>query len=81
MSKLFGKLILKKNVAFGMLRHVALVRTDVSEECGNSVIRVTRIDELETTLTITINRCTLRINTSQKMAFITVTAVRTKTLH
>jgi hypothetical protein len=30
----------------GMLRHVALVRTDVSEELGASIIRVTRIGEL-----------------------------------
>jgi hypothetical protein len=28
-----------------MLRHVALVRTDVSEELSISIIRVTRIDE------------------------------------
>jgi hypothetical protein len=32
-----------------MLRRVALVRTDVSEEPGASFIKVTRIDELETT--------------------------------
>jgi hypothetical protein len=31
-----------------MLRHVALVRTDVSEECSASIIRVTRIGELVT---------------------------------
>jgi hypothetical protein len=29
-----------------MLRHVALVRTDVSEELSTSFIKVTRIDEL-----------------------------------
>jgi hypothetical protein len=34
----------------GMLRRVALVRTDVSEEVGGSFIRVTRIGELGTTL-------------------------------
>jgi hypothetical protein len=34
----------------GMLRRVALVRTDVSEELSASFIRVTRIDELGTTL-------------------------------
>jgi hypothetical protein len=34
----------------GMLRCVALVRTDVSEELGASTIRVTRIGELGTTL-------------------------------
>jgi hypothetical protein len=31
-----------------MLHHVALVRTDVSEELGASIIRVTRFDELGT---------------------------------
>jgi hypothetical protein len=34
----------------GMLRHVALVRTDVSEELRASIIRVTKISELGTTL-------------------------------
>jgi hypothetical protein len=33
----------------GMLRRVTLVRTDVSEEVNASLIRVTRIDEPETT--------------------------------
>jgi hypothetical protein len=37
----------------GMLRRVALVRTDVSEELSASFIRVTRIGELETTLAVT----------------------------
>jgi hypothetical protein len=32
-----------------MLRRVAIVRTDVSEELSASFIRVTRIDELGTT--------------------------------
>jgi hypothetical protein len=36
-----------------MLRHVALVRTDVSEELNASFIRVTRIGELGTTLAVT----------------------------
>jgi hypothetical protein len=31
-----------------MLRRVALVRTDVTEELSASIIRVTRIGELET---------------------------------
>jgi hypothetical protein len=31
----------------GMLRRVALVRTDVSEELSASIIRVTRIGELQ----------------------------------
>jgi hypothetical protein len=40
----------------GMLRRVALVRTDVSEELSASFIRVTRIGELRTTLAVTSNR-------------------------
>jgi hypothetical protein len=46
----------------GMLRRVALVRTDVSEEPGASFIRVTGIGELGTTLAATRNRRTLRKN-------------------
>jgi hypothetical protein len=37
----------------GMLRRVALVRADVSEELGASIIWVTRIGELGTTLAVT----------------------------
>jgi hypothetical protein len=40
-------------VSCGMLRRVALVRTDVSEELSASFIKVTRIGELETTLVVT----------------------------
>jgi hypothetical protein len=36
-----------------MLHRVALVRTDVWEELSASIIRVTRIGELETTLAVT----------------------------
>jgi hypothetical protein len=36
-----------------MLRRVALVRTDVSDELSTSFIRVTRICELGTTLAVT----------------------------
>jgi hypothetical protein len=50
-------------VSSGMLRRVALVRTDVPEELS-FFIRVTRIGELGTTLAVTSNRCTLRINVS-----------------
>jgi hypothetical protein len=49
-------------VSSGMLRRVALVRTDVSEELSASFIRVTRIGELGTTLAVTSNRRTLRRN-------------------
>jgi hypothetical protein len=38
-----------------MLRRLALVRTEVSEELSASFIRVTRIDELGTTLAVTSN--------------------------
>jgi hypothetical protein len=50
-------------VSPGMLRRVALVRTDVSEELRAFFNRVTRIGELGTTLAVTSNRRTLRINT------------------
>jgi hypothetical protein len=40
----------------GMLRRVALVRTDISEELSASIIRVTTIGELGTTLGVTSNR-------------------------
>jgi DNA-binding TFAR19-related protein (PDSD5 family) len=39
-----------------MLRRVALVRTDVSEELSTYIIRVTRIGELGRTLAVTSNR-------------------------
>jgi hypothetical protein len=52
-----------------MLRRVALVITDVSEERIASIIRVTRIGELGTTLAVTCNR-----------EFFIVTAVETSNL-
>jgi hypothetical protein len=45
-----------------MLRRMALVKTDVSEEPGASFIRVTRISELGTTHAATSKRRTLRRN-------------------
>jgi hypothetical protein len=39
-----------------MLRRVALVRTNVSEECMASIIRVKIISELGTTSAVTTNR-------------------------
>jgi predicted hotdog family 3-hydroxylacyl-ACP dehydratase len=48
-------------VSSGMLKRVALVRTDVSEELSASFIRVTRIGELGTTLAVTSNRRTLLV--------------------
>jgi hypothetical protein len=47
-------------VSSGMLRRVALVITEVSEELSASFIRVTRVGELGTKLTLTSNRRMLR---------------------
>jgi hypothetical protein len=41
-------------VSSGMLRRVALVRADVSEELSATFIRVTRIGELGTTLAVSL---------------------------
>jgi hypothetical protein len=49
--------ILSRMPSSGMLRRVALVRTDDSEELSASFIRVTRIGELGTTLAAISNRC------------------------
>jgi hypothetical protein len=46
----------------GILRTVALLRTDVSEEHIVSIIRVTRIGELGTTLAVNTNLTTLLRN-------------------
>jgi hypothetical protein len=62
-------------VSSGMLRRVALVRTDVSEEISASFIRVTRIGELGTTIAVTSNRRFLhepRGETPQKTPFFIV---------
>jgi hypothetical protein len=62
----------------GMIRRVALVRTDVSDKLSASIIRVTRIGELGT-LAVTSNRRLLREPhgiTSQKTQFFIVTAVK-----
>jgi hypothetical protein len=50
-------------VSSGILRRVALVRTDISEERSSSSITVTRIGELGTTLAVTSNRRKLQRNT------------------
>jgi hypothetical protein len=52
-----------KSASSEMLRRVALVRTDVSQECIASIIRVTSIVELGTTLAVTSNQSTPRRNT------------------
>jgi hypothetical protein len=46
---------LRRIASSGMLRRVALVGTDVSEELSASFIRVTRIGELGTTLAVTVS--------------------------
>jgi hypothetical protein len=51
-----------------MLRRVALVRIDVSQELSASFIRVTRIGELGTTLAVTRNRRTLISSQSARVA-------------
>jgi hypothetical protein len=51
-----------------MLRRVALVRTDVSEELSVPVMTVTRIGEVGTTLAVTTNRRTLQRNISSQSA-------------
>jgi hypothetical protein len=52
----------RRMASSGMLRRVALVRTEGSEELSASFMRVTRIDELGT-LAVISNRHTLRRNT------------------
>jgi hypothetical protein len=63
-----------KNGVF-WLRHVALVRTDVSEELSVSFIRVTKIGELGTTLAVTSNRCTLIFLRSVRQLLVTASVV------
>jgi demethoxyubiquinone hydroxylase (CLK1/Coq7/Cat5 family) len=53
----------------GMLRSLAPIRTDISEERVASIIRVTRIGELGT-LAVTSNRSTLRRNTMRVTVFL-----------
>jgi hypothetical protein len=53
-----------------MLRRVALLRTDISEERTSSIIKVTRIGELRTTLAVTSYRRTLQRNTNTHLVFL-----------
>jgi hypothetical protein len=55
----------KRMASSGMLRHVALVISDVSEQFSAPIIRVTRISELRTTLAVTSNRRTLSISSQR----------------
>jgi hypothetical protein len=61
--------------SYGMLGHVAFVRTDISEELSASIIRVTIIGELGTTLALTSSRRTLRRNT-KRSNFVFICSVR-----
>jgi hypothetical protein len=61
-------------VSSGMLRRLALVRTDVSEEISASYIRVTRSGELGTRLAVTSSRRTLRLRSVRRL-LVTVSLV------
>jgi hypothetical protein len=60
-----------KKASSGKLRHVALVRTDVSEELNASFIRGARVGELESTLAVTSNRRTLEALSSSESSVLT----------
>jgi hypothetical protein len=64
-----------------MLRRVALVRTDVSEELSASIIRVTRIGELGTTLALTSNRCMLTANVPSSLMIEALSSSETSVLN
>jgi hypothetical protein len=57
----------------GMLRRLALVRSDISEELSTSIIRVRRIGELGT-LAVTSNRRTQRFVFLRSVCQLLVTA-------
>jgi hypothetical protein len=59
----------------GMLRRVALVRTDVSEELSDSFIRVTRIGELGTTPAVTSSQAHLVFLRSVRRLLVTASVV------
>jgi hypothetical protein len=65
----------------GMLRRVALVRTDLSEELSASIIRVTTIGELGTMLTVTSNRRTLLFTTNVFPSLPILVTLITEALH
>jgi hypothetical protein len=59
-SKIPWNIIIFRLPSSEMLRRVAPVRADLSEEHSASIIKVTRVGELGTTLTVTSNRRNLR---------------------
>jgi hypothetical protein len=81
---LLEPIVIVKNVSSRMLRSVALVRMNVSEEHSAYFIRLTKIDELGTTLAVT-NKVPPKHRflhephgvTFQKRPFFIVTAVKT----
>jgi hypothetical protein len=64
-----------KNDVSGMLRRVALVRNEVSEERSAFFIKVKRIGELGTTLAVTSNRRTLVFLRSLRRLLVTDSVV------
>jgi hypothetical protein len=69
------RFLLKNGVFWDVTCHVALVRTDVSEEIRASFIRVTRIGELGTTPTVTGNRHMLVFLRSVRRLLVTASVV------
>jgi hypothetical protein len=65
----------------GMLRPVALIKTDVSEELSASFIRVTNIGKLGTTLALTSNRRTLVFLRSVRSLLVTASVVPCSPIH
>jgi hypothetical protein len=59
-----------------MLRRMAVVKTDVSEECIASIINVTEIGELEVTLAVTSKGSTLHIIIRSSEASVLARATR-----
>jgi hypothetical protein len=55
-----------------MLRHGALVRTDVSEELNASIIRMKRIGELEATLAVSVLQFLVIANVPRSLILVTV---------
>jgi hypothetical protein len=54
-----------KNAVFWDVFRVVFVRTDVTEDCNASIIRLTRIGEVGTTLSVISNRNTLNPKSNQ----------------
>jgi hypothetical protein len=61
--------------SFEMLRRVALVRTDDSEELSATLIKVRRISELGTTLAVTSNRRKLVLPRRMRRLLVTASVV------